>query len=223
MVNPDDWDPASNGEMKFKSAAIAPFSSNEEHEEVRKYRKTAPFTMTFTLGNGDVCAYTGDQCNAWSNAQIEGKLTGPAASKYVLLQNSGTSRGEYRNNLALIERMDMADWMARVSDDALLSRLLIPGTHESCAVQGNPVSICQTLSIADQLKAGIRFLDIRCRHYNDNLEIHHSSDYQGIRFSDVRDACVTFLASHPSETIIMLVNEEYKAAGCTESFEATFW
>ncbi len=223
MLNPGDWDPAANGDMKFNNAAIAPFFSSEQHEEVHKYRKTAPFTMKFTLGNGDVCSYTGDQCNSWNNAQTEGKLSGPAASKYMLLQNSGTSRGEYRNNLALIERMNMANWMSRVSDDALLSSLLIPGTHESCAVQGNPVSICQTLSLADQLKAGIRFLDIRCRHYKDDLEIHHSSDYQGINFAAVRDACITFLASHSSETIVMLVNQEYKAEGCTESFEATFW
>jgi 1-phosphatidylinositol phosphodiesterase len=138
MVNPDDWDPASGGKMNFNNTAIAPFLSSEQHEEVRQYRKTAPFTMTFTLGNGDVCIYSGDQCNAWSNAQIEGQLSGPAASKYMLLQNSGTSGGEYRNNPALIERLDMANWMSRVSNDALLSSLLIPGTHESCAVQGNP-------------------------------------------------------------------------------------
>ena len=124
-----DWDPDSDHhpDVNFKNLSVKPFGSSEQHEEVRNNRKTAPFTMTFTLSNGDAVTYTGDQCNSWNNAQVEAELSGPAASRYMLLQNSGESRDNYRNNLALIERMDMTNWMSRVSDNTLFSRLLIPG------------------------------------------------------------------------------------------------
>jgi 1-phosphatidylinositol phosphodiesterase len=117
-----------------------------------------------------------------------------------------------------------SDWMGSIDGNKSLAQLSIPGTHDSCArYEPFPgTAICQKLTIADQLTAGIRYLDIRCRHYYDAFAIHHGSVYQHMNFDDVLNACISFLESHPTETIIMSVKEEYNAANNTRTFEQTF-
>ncbi|BAV04335.1 1-phosphatidylinositol phosphodiesterase [Filimonas lacunae] len=115
-------------------------------------------------------------------------------------------------------------WMASVADEISLSMLSIPGSHDAGATV-EPVSgtaKCQTLSIGDQLSAGIRFVDIRCRHIDNAFAIHHGSVYQNLNFDDVLNACFTFLNTHPGETIVMSVKEEYNSSNITRTFEETF-
>jgi len=116
------------------------------------------------------------------------------------------------------------NWMNGLDSGLAVSQFSIPGTHDSGA-RYEPVSgtaICQTLTIGDQLNAGVRFLDIRCRHINDAFAIHHGQVYQNANFDDVLNATIGFLNANPSETVIMSVKEEYNASGNTRSFEATF-
>lgn len=101
------------------------------------------------------------------------------------------------------------DWMARLGDATPLSRLTIPGTHDSCARYGGALTECQTLSIPQQLESGIRFLDIRCRSIGGSFAIHHGPVYQQVMFGDVLVACAAFLAAHPGESVLMRVKQEY--------------
>jgi 1-phosphatidylinositol phosphodiesterase len=95
----------------------------------------------------------------------------------------------------------------------------IPGTHQTCARRLGAAFVCQALSLASQLRAGIRFLDIRCRHYKTGMPIHHAANYQGywfdkkFQFEDMADPCVlddciAFLRAHPRECIIMSIRME---------------
>ena len=116
------------------------------------------------------------------------------------------------------------NWMEGQDDATFLSEISIPGTHDSGA-RHEPIAgtaKCQNLTIAEQLNNGIRFLDIRCRHIDNAFAIHHGSIYQNLNFDDVLNACFTFLGSHPSETIIMSVKEEYDSSNISRSFEETF-
>lgn len=120
--------------------------------------------------------------------------------------------------------VSMQGWMTSLPDNTSLSQLSIPGTHDSGA-RIEPIggtAKTQDLSIADQLNAGIRFLDIRCRHIGDAFAIHHGSIYQQLNFTDVLNACNTFLNNNPGECIIMCVKEEHTPTDNTRSFEATF-
>ncbi len=117
------------------------------------------------------------------------------------------------------------DWMKDIDDNKKLSEFNIPGTHDTCALapgnQGWPVK-CQTLDLRAQLYAGVRFLDIRCRHIEDVFAIHHGAFYQDINFGKgVRNVCIEFLKEHPEETIIMSIKEEYNATDNTRSFQDT--
>ncbi|MCC3216592.1 phosphatidylinositol-specific phospholipase C [Chryseobacterium sp. X308] len=122
--------------------------------------------------------------------------------------------------------VSLNSWMAGLQDNISISKISIPGTHDSGARIDAPLvsgtAKTQDLSIAEQLNAGVRFLDIRCRHIDNAFTIHHGAIYQNMNFDDVLNACYTFLQNNPSETIIMSVKEEYDASNTTRTFEQTF-
>jgi 1-phosphatidylinositol phosphodiesterase len=100
-------------------------------------------------------------------------------------------------------------WMRYVPDDASVMTLSIPGTHNSCCVHGLlELGRAQELDLPDQLNAGIRFLDIRFTHYQDNLCVHHDVICTEKSYVDVLTICFNFLRQYPSETILMSVDEE---------------
>ena len=100
-------------------------------------------------------------------------------------------------------------WMRDIPDDTLVTALSIPGTHDSACI-GGPLGFGQTqnLDLSHQLIAGIRFLDIRLAHYQDNLYLHHDVVHMEKCYADVLDICSDFLKRFPSEVIFMSVKEE---------------
>ncbi|MER7047332.1 phosphatidylinositol-specific phospholipase C [Streptomyces jumonjinensis] len=107
------------------------------------------------------------------------------------------------------------NWMSHLDDGLGLQDLTIPGTHESGATHGAVLPMdwaqCQSkpFSIAKQLAAGIRYLDIRCRNFNGSLLIHHGSVYQELSFLDVINDCYDFLKTNKQETVLMRIKHEY--------------
>jgi hypothetical protein len=100
-------------------------------------------------------------------------------------------------------------WMRHISDDASVMALSIPGTHNSCCVHGLlGLGKTQELDLPDQLNAGIRFLDIRFTHYQDNLCVHHDVICTEKSYVNILTICFNFLKQYPSETILMSVDDE---------------
>jgi 1-phosphatidylinositol phosphodiesterase len=64
-------------------------------------------------------------------------------------------------HLLLYPVRDSRSFLSSLPDSALLSSLSLPGTHESLAMHGWPVSQCQSAALTAQLNAGVRFLDVR--------------------------------------------------------------
>lgn len=117
-----------------------------------------------------------------------------------------------------------ADWMSELEDTRGLGTLTIPGTHDTGALYDiiPGVSKTQDLTIAEQLEAGARFFDIRCRHYQDHFLIYHGAIDQRQTFDQVIDTMSAFLDAHPGEALLVSVNEEGTPDQNTRSFEATF-
>lgn len=68
-------------------------------------------------------------------------------------------------------------WMSALPDTTNLAALSIPGTHDTMSYNGDitwtltkPLAQTQTMSLYQQLEAGIRYIDIRAK---DNLNIYH--------------------------------------------------
>lgn len=99
--------------------------------------------------------------------------------------------------------------MASIPDDQLLSEVTMPGTHNTMALYGGFYAECQSWSLASQLRAGVRFLDIRVRHSKGNLTIHHGVSYQWAHFGHVLEGVSDFLREYPSETVLMRLKEEF--------------
>jgi len=114
------------------------------------------------------------------------------------------------------------DWMGKLDPSKLVSELSIPGTHDSCARYGTVFAECQSWSITDELKAGLRYFDIRCRRYKDVFTIHHGIMYQKINFGNVLNQIRDFFKSYPTEGVVMRVKEEYEPEEPTASFEDVF-
>jgi 1-phosphatidylinositol phosphodiesterase len=114
--------------------------------------------------------------------------------------------------------------MAGLPDSASLAALTIPGTHDSGAIHEPAAGIAktQTLTFAEQLDAGIRYFDVRCRNFDDQFLIYHGSIDQSRTFDDVLAAMYAFLDAHPGETLIVSVKEELAAQGGTLTFEQLF-
>ncbi|MDQ2882291.1 MAG: phosphatidylinositol-specific phospholipase C [Actinomycetota bacterium] len=107
------------------------------------------------------------------------------------------------------EGISNTSWMRDIPDDAALTMLSIPGTHNSCSIEG-PFGFAKTQDsgLPDQFDAGIRFLDIRLAHYQDDLCAHHDVVCMEKTYAEVLTICADFLGQHPSETILLSVSNE---------------
>lgn len=114
---------------------------------------------------------------------------------------------------------DLSNWMSYVDGSKSLRDMTIPGTHDSGAYQTTSTTgiwaQTQNHDIEDQLKMGIRFLDIRLyRDESDELKVCHGPVNCNIYFRGASGTptimgwCKKFLSEHNSETIIMSIKEE---------------
>jgi hypothetical protein len=117
------------------------------------------------------------------------------------------------------------DWMRAVPDATSLAALSIPGTHETMSIYGGLLTQTQEDfgdsggTLAAQLSAGIRMIDIRARVNTGNtFTIHHGLVYQNANFDDVLNKLADFLGAHPSETVVMRLKQECtgELGSCTD-------
>jgi 1-phosphatidylinositol phosphodiesterase len=102
-----------------------------------------------------------------------------------------------------------ADWMAALDDQLDVSLLTIPGTHDSGSRLGGAGKETQTMDIAGQLAAGIRFLDLRLKDDAGVFRVFHDDVDQETEFvAGVLDPIVAFLVGHPGEALIVSVKRE---------------
>jgi len=118
------------------------------------------------------------------------------------------------------------DWMRGLAGSRSLASLSIPGTHETMSIHGGAWTQTQEDfgdsggTLAAQLTAGIRMIDIRARVNDGNtFTIHHGSTYQNANFDDVLGRLATFLAAHPGETVLMRLKQECtgEIGSCTDA------
>lgn len=111
------------------------------------------------------------------------------------------------NNLILPGSYDVP-WMAAIPDFRTLSQITIPGTHDSMALYGGPEVERQAWSLSDQLRAGIRFLDLKVFGLGDTLYVMHGVLYQRSTLKEVLDTVRAFLSEYKSEAVLIRVQPE---------------
>ena len=108
-------------------------------------------------------------------------------------------------------------WMKSIPDNTKLSQMTIPGTHNSCALHGICCARTQSWSLPEQMKAGLRYFDIRLRLYNNTLRAFHAFVDQKDTFDIILSYVLHFLKENPSESIIMQIIAEHKSKNCKKT------
>lgn len=106
-------------------------------------------------------------------------------------------------------------WMSEVSDDTLIRKMTIPGTHDTCAQHDfiflSSTAAAQDLNLVQLLNAGVRQIDIRMYNNGKDITIHHGITYQFKNYNEVLKTCYDFLEKNPTETILFFIMAEYKS------------
>ncbi len=101
------------------------------------------------------------------------------------------------------------NWMQGIEDTRKICKMSIPGTHDTAADTGNDWVKTQDWNLKDQLKNGIRFLDIRLFLDNGVLKLCHSNWVFSTTFTkDVLYVVRDFLKAHPSETVLFTIKKD---------------
>lgn len=111
------------------------------------------------------------------------------------------------------------NWMSEINPRLKITRINIPGSHNSAA-KYIPLSFfarCQSLTILEQLEAGIRYLDIRLRLNQEGFNLAHGflncknkkSPFSGeLQIESVLGQCYAFLERNPTETVMFCIKDE---------------
>lgn len=123
--------------------------------------------------------------------------------------------------------LSKGNWMATLPSKVKLNMISIPGSHDS-ATSGVSLSAskCQSLTIAEQLEAGVRAFDLRPRYTAnkvedislDNLEIYHGVSATGVKWKDALATLVAFLEANPTEALFVNFQKE-SSSGADQSAE----
>lgn len=105
------------------------------------------------------------------------------------------------------------NWMSQIRGSVRLNEMAIPGTHDSSANgNGNDLLYTQGMYFDDQLRFGIRFFDIRARHFRNSFPLHHGAFFLNKFFDNFLDTVQRFLQQNPSETVLFRLKHEHDAA-----------
>ena len=122
---------------------------------------------------------------------------------------------EYKN-IDITQDINSNNWMSMYGDHKI-NEVWIPGSHNSAMYSIpdsiiNAWSICQTLTIYQQLMIGIRYLDFRVITIDNKVLIAHR--FKGGQFKQYLQEIQTFLDEYPTEVIIIRVDHNRTGGKC---------
>lgn len=124
--------------------------------------------------------------------------------------------------ILIIPRRNTESFLADIPDNLSLSSLCLPGTHETLAFYGAPISQCQkpSTTLPVQLKSGIRVLDIRLAVVNSQLIAYHGPWPERMPFQEVLSVVHSFLTNPTTsrETLVMSIKQEDFSTNSSQLF-----
>jgi len=112
--------------------------------------------------------------------------------------------------LASLTLHAQTDWMSLLTDDMPAWRVSIPGTHDSGTAgvrfPTRHYARTQTMTLAEQWNAGIRFFDLRPRPNGNRLLIYHGPANCHLTFTEALNTIIEKLKANPSEFCIVMTN-----------------
>ncbi len=93
-------------------------------------------------------------------------------------------------------------WMSCLDDDALVTDVVIPGSHNSASHEMSWLGSCQSLSIKQEMQVGVRYFNIRVTKKSGVLKTFHGP-ITGVEVAPIIDDINSFLTANPSEFLIL--------------------
>lgn len=115
-------------------------------------------------------------------------------------------------NISDFNTQETSCWMKNLKDEALISELVIPGSHDSATYsmspsnQGNLIAKAaqtQDLNVYGQLKIGARSLDIRASDVFGKVVCNHGV-VNGCELNEVLKDILKFSKENPTEVVILI-------------------
>jgi 1-phosphatidylinositol phosphodiesterase len=222
--NKDDWSGDDRPDVNVKGT-IGAFNSNHWHEELASSSSTAPFTLNVTFSSGETIQVDLD---GWETREEEFRRKIPvrssSAPKYVAFQYTGTPEPSLAQSnwsqmtISISVQVDPGNWMSKLDSSLTLDKINIPGTHDSGTFGGNGVegSRTQSMSITEQLNAGVRWLDLRLCPDGNDFSVWHGIVKMPLKLSTILMNIKDFLANHPNEAVITCVSYEKNSPSVKE-------
>lgn len=147
------------------------------------------------------------------------KVTARTANGQFYSQDFQITANE-TNNLVMNVTEAQNLWMATLPGNTRYNMLSIPGSHDAATSSvsgiGSSSAKCQSETIAEQLKRGVRAFDIRPGYYGssasnftlDKLTIYHGAVSTNVLFKDAIATLVQFVKDNPSETVNVIMQKE---------------
>uniref|UniRef100_A0A3B3BHZ2 Phosphatidylinositol-specific phospholipase C X domain-containing protein n=1 Tax=Oryzias melastigma TaxID=30732 RepID=A0A3B3BHZ2_ORYME len=98
--------------------------------------------------------------------------------------------------------------MTFLPDETPLSAITIPGTHESLTLYGGPLAVCQIWTLKEQLRVGVRYLDVHVGIWFPTQKEIYIRDanwmfWQHMDLGKVLKEISDFLEIHKTETVLL--------------------
>ena len=117
-----------------------------------------------------------------------------------------------------------SNWMSALDGAIPITALNIPGTHDSVTkyCTFSLFSQTQSLTVEEQLYAGVRYFDMRfrlknkefiCAHSISDCKVSHGLFAKKLLAEDIVAICKNFLEKNPRETILFQLKEDNTSSG----------
>lgn len=221
QVDSYDWEGQNRPDKNFENVWIGIDQSVEKKEEMNSHANSAWLRITLRFVSGQMITFRIDQRKAISDSstsvkEIQTESVGEhtnSNTKYVVTQK--IDKSHVTNTITVKSakfKENYNEWMASVSGNKLISHFSIPGTYSSLSYGQNAVMYrYQSLSISQQLDAGVRYLDFNAiaRKQGIYVAFGPKGEIVGKRdeFRNTIEIIQKFLKKNCTETVIVSVHE----------------
>ena len=117
-----------------------------------------------------------------------------------------------------MDTVNLKKWMSQLSDNLSLTHINIPATHDStaCYASFSLISRTQSLTVSEQLNAGVRMFDFRfslengvfyAKHGIASCKKNKGIFAQKLTADHVVADCIDFVKNNPTETILFILRD----------------
>lgn len=216
------WQPDNDGYGYGKKVKLQTLGITDENYKTSQLWRFIKANGGYQIQNAKSGLYINDDLSSDGGFVLDYY---PETFTIDVISNSNKSNGKESNNVNYVYA---ENWMEDIPDDAYLSSVNIPSTHDTGTAyikQGDDPHIsltsCQKYFYGEQLNVGARSFDIRCNAISDNANVSqvkivhggekwqcYNRDGSELTLQNIFDDSIRFLSEHSSETLILMVKAD---------------